>query len=369
MLAAHSADCCITLCIPTHRAGMEVNEKQDMILFKNMLQDLEQELLKKGMSINEVETMLQPAFSLIRDDDFWNWQLNSLVIFIAPGFFKYLKLPYQVGEQQYISSAFDVSALLPMLTNKEQFFVLTLGRRKVVLYEADIWGMREVMVKELAMGIDDMVRSGEKIDQQESTNEDGSTDFHGTGAGKPTDRTNVSMYMDEVDDELWNEVLSMQHVPLLLAGVEDLFAFYKQRSKYQHIADATLPGNFEDNIHGLYENAKEILRPYLEKRLQKGLQRYYNSIASNLTSSMPGDVIPACYYSRAELLFLQKGYQLWGTFDEMDNKLVLHDAPEEGDEDLAHKAAVKAYLNAAEVFMLDKEQMPNGAEIAALMRY
>jgi hypothetical protein len=219
------------------------------------------------------------------------------------------------------------------------------------------------------MGIDDMVRSGEKIDQQESTNEDGSTDFHGTGAGKPTDRTNVSMYMDEVDDELWNEVLSMQHVPLLLAGVEDLFAFYKQRSKYQHIADATLPGNFEDNIHGLYENAKEILRPYLEIRLQKGLQRYYNSIASNLTSSMPGDVIPACYYSRAELLFLQKGYQLWGTFDEMDNKLVLHDAPEEGDEDLAHKAAVKAYLNAAEVFMLDKEQMPNGAEIAALMRY
>lgn len=34
-----------------------------------------------------------------------------------------------------------------------------------------------------------------------------------------------------------------------------------------------------------------------------------------------------------------------------------------------NRNVVKAYLNAAEVFVLDKSQMPNGADMAAVMRY
>ncbi len=52
-----------------------------------------------------------------------------------------------------------------------------------------------------------------------------------------------------------------------------------------------------------------------------------------------------------------------------DNKLMLHGTKKEGDECLSHSAAVKAYLNAAEVYLLDKEEMPNGADMAALMFY
>src|SRR5687767_3062408 len=33
-LAAHRSDCSITIILPTHRAGMEVNENQDAILYK-----------------------------------------------------------------------------------------------------------------------------------------------------------------------------------------------------------------------------------------------------------------------------------------------------------------------------------------------
>jgi hypothetical protein len=47
---------CISIYIPTHRSGVEVNEKQDAIIFKNALQAVNTELQKKGLSSQEIET-------------------------------------------------------------------------------------------------------------------------------------------------------------------------------------------------------------------------------------------------------------------------------------------------------------------------
>ncbi|WP_343702298.1 hypothetical protein [Chitinophaga sp.] len=367
-LAGYTADCCITLVMPTHRAGMEVNEQQDGIAFKTILQSVQQQLLQQGMRTDEVEPLLMHAFALANDETFWRRQLNGLAVFIAPDVFKYMKLPYAAEQQQYIQQTFDVSPLLPLFTAHEAFFVLVLNKRKAELFEANIFGMKKIRVKEFAMGIDDMVRSEGAL-QDNMDNTEG-TAFHGEGTGKPTDRSNISMYMDEADQLMWNEALSTRQAPLLLAGVESLLPVYHHRSRYQHIADTYLPGNFEEeNIQSLCTEARKKLQPYLEVRLQKALDRYNNSIATRLTSSMPETVIPACFYARAEVLFVQKGYHLWGHFNAMDNQLALRDVAEEGDVCMVNAAAVNAYLNGAEVFLLDKERMPNGAAIAALMRY
>src|SRR3954471_22639660 len=74
---------CISVYLPTHRAGNEVNQKQDAIAFKNELQSTRLELLSEGLDEQLVNELLNPAFMLCKDDAFWNDQLSGLAVFIA----------------------------------------------------------------------------------------------------------------------------------------------------------------------------------------------------------------------------------------------------------------------------------------------
>lgn len=374
-LSNHHADNCITLYIPTHKFGVEVNERQDAILFKHMLQQAQQQLLQKGVERDVVETMLQPGFDLQQDGAFWRRQQHGLAVFISQHQFKYIQLPFHVEQQCYINHSFYTSTLLPLLTSTGHFYLLLLSKRKATLYEADAFGMWEVPVEGMPNGIDDVVHFEEKDDQKlfrtGSSGAGHGANYHGIGSGKPDEKANISLYMDEVDETLWKEVLSTKHIPLLLAAVDYMIPIFRKRSRYRHIVDDALTGNFEyESTNALYEKAREKMEPYFEQDRLQALDRYANNSSNGLTSTIPDDVIPACYYSRADVLFVQKGAQLWGSFNEQDNKLALHGAEQAaGDECLVNAAAAKAVETGATVFMLEKDQMPEDSPMAALMRY
>jgi preprotein translocase subunit SecD len=68
-------------------------------------------------------------------------------------------------------------------------------------------------------------------------------------------------------------------------------------------------------------------------------------------------------------LFVQKGEHIWGTFDEMANKLVIHETQQNGDECLLNTAVIKTILTGGDVHILEKEKMPAASQIAAVLRY
>ncbi|WP_298741257.1 hypothetical protein [uncultured Chitinophaga sp.] len=373
-LATHRADNCITLYMPAHKYGVEVNERQDPILFKHLLQQAQQQLLQKGVPREQVEPLLAAGFDMQRDDAFWRKQQKGLGVFIAQDYFKYIQLPYSVDQQCYVNHSFYTSPLLPLLTSREHFYLLVISKRKATLYEADAFGMQEVPIEGMPRGIDDVVHFEEKDGQQlfrtGSSGAGQGANYHGTGSGRPDDKANISMYMDEVDETLWKELLSTQHVPLMLAAVEYMIPIFRKRTNYRHVVDDALTGNFEhENINALYEKAREKMKPYFEEERRQALEQYGNNSGNGLTSTMPDDIIPACYYSRVDTLFIRKDAQLWGNFNEQDNKLVLHSSQQAGDECMINAAAAKAIETGAAVFMLDKSQMPAGSVMAARMRY
>jgi hypothetical protein len=156
----------------------------------------------------------------------------------------------------------------------------------------------------------------------------------------------------------------------LLAGVEYLIPIYKSVCDYHNVWEQYLTGNRErQETSALYQEAKEVMKPYFEQRLKKALELYANKSATQLTSSIAADIIPATYYGQVSHLFVCKGEHIWGTFDEMTNELKFHDSPDENGEHLIDNVVVKALATGAEVFLLEKEQMPAETSIAALMRY
>jgi hypothetical protein len=79
--------------------------------------------------------------------------------------------------------------------------------------------------------------------------------------------------------------------------------------------------------------------------------------------------VPASYYGRIAHLFVQKGAHLWGTFNEMSNELQLHDGDGDGGESLIDNAVVRTLMTGGDVYIVDKDDMPADAPLAAVFRY
>jgi hypothetical protein len=373
-LANYRGEHCISVYLPTHRAGVEVNEKQDALVFKNALQKINNDLQKKNIAPETINRILKPGFELHNNPLFWNNQLDGLAVFMADGYFKTIQLPFKVKEEQFLNHTFFLTPLIPAITSDEEFYVLVLSKHDAQFFEGNAFGMQRIMVEGLPNGMDDVVHFEEKDDlrlfRQGGKGGTGSASFHGHGEGQLDDKANIGLYFQEVDRTLFSEVLHDKNKPLLLAGVEYLMPIYKGISKYNFIVDDCICGNQEhENVNSLYAKAREKLVPYFQQRTNKALENYYNQIATSLTSSIPEDVIPASFYAQISDLFICRDEHIWGRFNEQDNKLEIHRGQQDGDDDLIDRAAIKTYLNGGGVYVLEKEKMPKEAVIAAFMRY
>lgn len=373
-LANFQSDHCISLFISTHSSGVEVNEHFDPVVFKNHLQAVAAKLGSKGLDQGKIERILKPGYDLLRNDAFWLKLSPGLAVFIAEGFFKYIRLPSVPKEDALIESSFSVTPLVSMLVSREYFYTLVISKKQVKLFRADGYGMEYIPVQGLPQGMED-AQADDKDDETTfrigGLGGGGAASYHGHGGGNNVDdKAKLATYLETADDVIWKEVLHNETVPLLLAGVEYLIPIYKSVTDYKYVWDEALTGSHEhEDTITLYQQAKQKMEPYFAQRLNKALEVYGNKSATTLTTSSVEEIVPAAYYSRVSHLFVQKGAHRWGNFDEAANELKLHDDQQAESEDLIDNAVIKTILTGGEVYLLEKEQMPADTPVAAILRY
>ncbi len=372
-LATYESPDCITIFLGTHNAGVEVNEHYDPKSFKSSVQKAGGILKERNTEASTIERLLEPAYELLKNDEFWLQLSPGLAVFIADGYFKYIKMPQPATEYVAIEDTFYVTPLIPIMVSKEYFYLLVISKKQIKLFRGDAFGMQYIPVEGVPGGLaeelgDTDVATTFRTGGRGGT---GGANFHGIGGGNINDdKTYIANYFEAVDDVIWKQVLHNETAPLLLAGVEYLIPIYRSVSDYNHLWEDALTGNHEyDDIPVLYKKAREKMESYFQQRLNKALENYGNQSATELTSSIVDDVIPASYYGRVAYLFVQKGFHIWGTFDEMENKISYLNENEPGAQDLIDNTVVKTLLNGGEVFLLESDKMPASSQLAAIFRY
>ena len=355
---------------------MEVNEQVDMSTFKSALQQVEKKLNEKKIEPAIIKNILKPGYDLLKNNTFWVSLNNGLAVYIADGFFKYVKLGAPVIQLIHVNSSFYISPLIPYMVRDENFYLLDIAKKFPRFYRADGFGIERLQIDEMPFGVDDVVhfeeKDGDTLFRTGGKGGKGGANFHGIGGGKPEENENIAIYLQEVDDTIWQTHLHAENAPLLLAGQDFLIPIYRSVSKYKNIWPEALTGNHhQQSDNELYEEAMKVMKPYFDKPLQYALEDYHNKLATALTSSMIETIIPATYYGKVSHLFVKKGLQVFGTFNEQENKLAIQDLEGKMSEadDLIDKAVIKTIQNGGEVYFLDADQMPRQNELAAIFRY
>lgn len=360
---------CISIYLSTHSGGMEVNEKADKHAFRDALQKAQQSLTQQRFEPALILRSLAPASELLNDDDFWRNQSPGLAVFLSPDFGACCQLPVDPGQQTFINTSFLLSPLASLLTDTGYAYVLVLSKHAAKIYRADRFTLLQLDIPELPNGMDDVVHFEEKGGDgvfRSAEGGHGGANFHGIGSGRPDDKTNIALYLKEVDRTLHEALLAKETAPLILAGVDYLLPIYRSVSGYRHICEEYLAGNYEHtNAATLYDHIRERLNALFDKTAQQVMAKYLDH--TSLVNSFPQEVIRAAFEGRVAELYVTKGIAVWGRYEEKTSEPLIHEQEETGDENLADQAVVQTVLHGGKAHVV--ENMPVPGSMAAVLRY
>lgn len=372
-LADYRTANCATIYLPTHESGVAVNEKQDAISFKNALREAADYFRERGLEQQDIDRILAPGYELMKDETFWTAMKKGLAVFIADGYFRYMKLSQQPAYRVQAGGRFYMAPFISAIGCDDYFYLLLLSQQKCRLFKADAQGMQPVEVE----GLPEEVMAVKRISEKDAStvrvgtgSGTGGANFHGMAGGNPDTKDNIAVYFEAVDDVLFDQIFHNENAPLLLAGVDYLLPIYRSACDYHNVCKEAITGNYEhEPLPGLYAKAREMMEQFFAKPLDKALTIFANQSATELTSSIVDDVIPAAFYGRISHLFARKNEQAWDEFDEANAELKLHNEQQENSEDLLDLALIKTLRNGGEVYLLDEQQMPAPSNLAAVFRY
>ena len=369
---------CVSVFIPTHRSGKEVNEGEDMIKLKNALKEVRRELTEYRLSEREIKNYLKPAEKLVDDSGFWRHLSNGLAIFISKDRFEYFILPVQLEEFTYISDHFYLKPLMSLFNNHGRFFILVLSQDRVRFFECSPHSISEVLIENLVpRKLEDSVGYDyeEKFLQFRSDQVGGASDlnkaaavFHGHGKVKDKKKDELLEFCRDVDKGLMN-LLHEEDTPLLIASVDYLYPIYKEANNYKHLFGNFIPGNPEYIEQGLlHERALNLLADHFNKGRFKKLKLYRETVKR--TSYDIEDIIIGALNGRVDTLFINNKANLWGKYDKVNNKIYLQDEKSVNNVCLLNLAAVETFLQKGKVYLMEPEEMPEkDTMMNAIFRY
>jgi hypothetical protein len=366
---------CVTIYLPTHPVGEDI--QQDPIRFKNLLRKAEGLLEAEGMKKSALEKVLSPGRTLLKDTYFWQCQSDGLAVFATDGFFRYFRLPVSFEELAVVSERFHIKPLIPLLSESGRFYVLALSQNEIRLLQGSAHTVTEVQLEDVPTSLGEALKYDhpeKQLQYHTGTPSHGGKRpavFHGQGVGTDDAKHKVEIkrYFDLVDKGIY-EILSDQHDPLVLVGVEYLLPIYREANSYPHLLEEGVTGNPEHlSAKELHEKTWKVVEPVFTEGRRKAQEVYQGLAGTGRTSDDIEEVVPAAYQGRVDTLFVTLDAHRWGRFDTKKADLELHDQQQPGDEDVLDLAAIHSLINKGKVYVVKADQMPDGEPLAAVFRY
>ena len=373
-LASHKNEVCVSIFIPTQRAGKEVLEEKNKKHLHSEWVQIRKELKEEGKDEALIGKIGKPIEELLEDRDFWRHQSDGLAIFASPDLFEKYTLPVNFEAYHYISEDFYVKPLVPAMTGDGKFNILAIQIGDVSFYEASRFSITPVKIDDLTptrleerVGYDYKEKALQFRTQAEGGEK---TQFHGHGGSERDEKEEVKQFFRAVDQGL-KSYLNKEKLPLVVFCQDYLFPVYKEANTYNNLIDKVVTGNPNDtDLLGIHQKALQVAEPYLNETRNEKIEKYRELNKTENTTSAVSDIIPAVHQGKVDTLFIENRAELWGEYIEDKMKVKFHENRNSHNTSLLNLAAKKTIEMGGKVYLVEPEFMPEKeSKMNALFRF
>jgi hypothetical protein len=375
-LAKKNGELVISIYIPTSKQSTD-SYQSDKIHFKNELKALAAELEQDyNIEVRDVKKILQPAWDLLDDYEFWKFNSEMLAYFIIDGEVELYRLSKPLAKSQhFISTRPFLLPIISELNDDGNYYLLSLDLEKIKLFKGSRNHIQEIPLDpgEIATSFTAEEELDENISSLQGQGGVGAAGamYHGHGEGSAEEKKlSILNYFHRMTNML-EPKLNENPLPLYLAGVDYLIPIFHEASKYTHLQKGHLGSIQGLSMRELQEKGWELAKNYFSKESKNRKEDFGFKISRNLAiSNDQKTLVKAAVTGGVDTLLVNNNHEhLLGKFDEKNYSVELGPSESGNTHCLIDLAAVKVIENGGKVFIVEPEDMPGEAPMAGTLRY
>lgn len=360
--------------LPMHKTGKEQNEHLAQANLKYCMKEVHRILAKHQIKENEIKNYLNPINDLVTNIALWRNPSDGLAIFLNNEGLNYYTFSIPFTTHTYVADHFYLKPLLSLYHEDGIYYLLELSEDHVKLYECSRYGCKDLFIEDLApnqlekaVGFDYkskmlQFRSGHAAYSAGS--------FHGHGEGKEDYKHEMEAFFRAIDAGV-KQLITDRNAPLVLACIKPLHAIYKVVSSYPNIYEKYISGDPEfTNKKKMHEQSWKLVQDHFKKNKKSKLELFTELYHTPKTSYDASEIITAAIYGKIDTLFVEKGRDLFGVYNKVNNQIRFDESKDLANVSLLNLAAMQTFLQKGKVYELVPKEMPVKVEpLNAIFRY
>ncbi len=342
-----------------------------------------------GLPPDDPAALFAPATALLEETDFWASPAEGVLFLLAPEGPEasvVQRLPFSPPSFVAVDTRYHVRPIWSYLEPDLRFYVLALSAGGVQLYRASRYTMESVPLLDVPTSLEEALQYDDPIR---------SVRYHtktspGAG-GDPSRRAAIYYGHEDAGDRAYvkegllrffrtldngvRDVLSKDATPspLVLAGAESLRGLYRKVNQYDDLRDDDIDAALHHGADrdwdttALHERGWALVAPQARAPYRQALDRFRT--APDRSAANVGSVLLAALDGRVDTLFAPDTTAAWGQYAPDRYTVEVHPHREPGDTELLNAAVTHTLQTGGTVYVDAPEALPEGAPIAALLRY
>jgi hypothetical protein len=303
---------------------------------------------------------LEEQLAGVLDDEEWQFQAHTLAVFATPERAVTFRLGNRVARTVEVSDRFHASPLFRVAAFPQVALVLALAAGSVRLIEIEPDLPAEVVrVADLPKDAASAVGKASIKDRSPS----------GRIQGSEGQKVRLTQYARAVARAI-APIVAAADVPLILAATQPLASIYRSVDASEHLAARGIDGNPEalgeselgtlarDVLDAIYADQLDELRDLFEAR--RGDGRGSSDVATVARAATIGAV---------DTLLVDMDETVPGIIDEQTGAILVGTPDDAHDYGVLDEIARRTYLNGGRVVAVRRPDIPEGAQLAAILRY
>jgi len=351
------SEACISIYLPTTPVSRET--EQSRINLGNLVKKAVTQLEGAGFDKKRIASLQTQFADLLADDEFWNYQANTLAILATPDSLHTYRMASKLNAIVEVSDRFHLKPLLRAITFPHAAHVLALSENAVrlIAVSADL-PARQVDVQNMPT---DAATAGGK-----ATNKD----YSGTGHrhGSQGDSFYLTRFVRKLDAAL-RPVLTSSDLPLILATTKPLEALFRSISVIPALP-STISGNPDLSESDLASAARPVLDAHYAEQVKAFHQLFEERAGKNRTTTDISDAARLATFGGIDRLLVDIDCVLDGSID--DETGAVSFSAEGGDAvnyDIVDEITGRALRSGAKVMAVRAADIPGGQSLAVISRY
>ena len=266
---------------------------QDPIRVKNLVTEAKNRLAQE-FSWREVDPLLSNLDEVVSQIDY-SRALDGLALFANQQGFHVFVLPFQPRNRVIIDETFATRDLVMALHHLQRYWVLVLSEKPTRLYE----GTSETLIEVREEGFP-LVHSGPGGEIALPG---------GYGISRSAARDEYHRQFFRQVDKAFGRIFADDPLPLIVVGVDQYLAFFREISQHTQHLVATLKGSHDATPpHELAQLVWPLMRGYQDQQHQRTLEELAAAVSAQKYVSTVGEVWRLANEGRGRILVVEENF-------------------------------------------------------------